>query len=152
MKRQTKADRILNQSTERINEIMGLIADAELELSQAQNEVYYLYAALNAHKIDHAALEKELAPTPRKAAKKAAGGPVAQKEALSDKEPMCGLCGNAPGFQDHFKPSPNYHEFEGPKPVARAPRKSKQKSEATVSTQSIEDAKDSAISAPSGGD
>lgn len=152
MKRQTKADRILNQSTERINETMRLIADAEQELSKAESKVNYLYAALNAHKIDHAALEKELAPTPRKAAKKAAGGVAAQKEAPSDKEPMCGLCGNAPIFQDHFKPSPNFHEFEGPKLVARAPRKSKAKSEAALSDQSSEIKTETAISASSGGD
>lgn len=27
-------------------------------------------------------------------------------------EPMCGVCGNGEMFQDHFKPSPHYHEFK----------------------------------------
>jgi hypothetical protein len=29
--------------------------------------------------------------------------------------PKCGTCGNAEDYQDHFQPSPNYHEFEAPK-------------------------------------
>ena len=24
---------------------------------------------------------------------------------------LCGICGNEAGYQDHFKPSPNYHPF-----------------------------------------
>lgn len=29
-----------------------------------------------------------------------------------EKEPICGICGNNEMFQDHFKPSPHYHEFK----------------------------------------
>ena len=29
--------------------------------------------------------------------------------------PMCGACGNAEGYQDHFPPSPHFHEFVVPK-------------------------------------
>ena len=25
---------------------------------------------------------------------------------------LCGVCGNEEGYQDHFQPSPNYHELE----------------------------------------
>lgn len=32
-----------------------------------------------------------------------------------DDGPKCGICGNPEDYQDHFKPSPNYHEFVGPK-------------------------------------
>lgn len=43
--------------------------------------------------------------------------------------PLCGACGHIADYQDHFKPSPQYHEFDAPKFVARAQRKSKQKKE-----------------------
>jgi len=123
MKRQTKADRILNDSAMRLEAARIRVQTAQSQLNSAKDVLFELQEA-------HNALENELAPTPRKAAKKAAGGAAAPKEAPSDKEPMCGLCGNAPGFQDHLKPSPNFHEFEGPKSVARASRKSTKKSEA----------------------
>lgn len=28
---------------------------------------------------------------------------------------LCGVCGHNEAYQDHFRPSPNYHEFEAPK-------------------------------------
>jgi hypothetical protein len=72
---------------------------------------------------------KNQSPIPRKATKKAekpSASPQAQKELPVIKEPLCGVCGNPQDYQDHFKPSPNYHEFDPPKSVARAGRKSKQ--------------------------
>jgi len=55
--------------------------------------------------------------------KKRAAAPTQQKRglpepvgALDEAEAKCGTCGNAESFQDHFKPSPNYHEFDVPKP------------------------------------
>jgi hypothetical protein len=64
-----------------------------------------------------------------------------------DSGPLCGTCGNTEDFQDHFRPSPNYHEFEGPKPVARAGRKSKQKPGETSSAPSSEIESETAIAA-----
>ena len=67
--------------------------------------------------------------TQRKASKKsekAEKGAPALKEVPADKdvkEPLCGVCGNDKDYQDHFRPSPNYHEFDGPK--AGRKRKSK---------------------------
>jgi len=137
MKRQTKADRILNDSEMRLEA-------ARIEEQTAQSRLNTAKAVRMALEAAHIAWQKELAPTPRKAAKKAAGSPVELKDPASDKELMCGVCGNAPGFQDHFKPSPNYHEFEGPKPVARVSRKSRLKSEAVLSDQSSGTVTDSA--------
>lgn len=40
----------------------------------------------------------------------------------SNEEPLyqqrCGTCGNAFGYEDHFQPSPNYHEFDAGKSAA----------------------------------
>jgi hypothetical protein len=85
---------------------------------------------------------KSQSAMPRKATKKAekpSGTPPAQKEALPGKEAKCGICGNLKGHPDHD--TEHYlgaHEFEGPKPVARAGRKSKQKSENASSIPSSE--------------
>jgi|SRR5688572_26398792 len=52
--------------------------------------------------------------TPRKAAtKKKKDTPLLVPDGTQ--EPMCGACGNNAEYQDHFAPSPNYHEFEAPK-------------------------------------
>src|SRR6185369_3451419 len=83
MKRQTKADRILNQARERLEIARQNVETAESQLGIAQ-------AAFNAHQMAYNALEKELAPTPRKAAKKAAGSPVERKEPQSSHNE--GLC------------------------------------------------------------
>lgn len=32
-----------------------------------------------------------------------------------ESEALCGACGHIASYQDHFKPSPNYHEFDAPK-------------------------------------
>ena len=62
----------------------------------------------------------------------------AQQQANADNDdegdetgPLCGVCGNIKDYQDHFKPSPNYHKFDGPKPVGGGRRSSK-KSESTL--------------------
>lgn len=144
-KRETKASRILNHARERMEIARQNVETAEGQLGIAN-------AALNAHTMAYNALEKELAPTPRKTAKKPAASAPLQKEEPIGKDPICGVCGNGQDFQDHFKPAPNYHEFEGPKPVARAPRKSKPKLEAPASTPSIEGETASVTSASNAGD
>ena len=100
----------------------------------------------------HRALVSELAPTPRKTSKKPAASPVAPKEPQPGKELLCGVCGNAEDFQDHYQPSPNYHIFDVGKLAARLPRKSRQKSEATNSIPNIEGETVNVIGASSGGD
>lgn len=37
---------------------------------------------------------------------------------LEEEGPLCGICGHGKDYQDHFKPSPNYHEPELPKKAA----------------------------------
>jgi hypothetical protein len=144
-KRETKAERILNDSAMRLEAALIRLRTAQAVVSQRQ-------AIAEALEEAHKALEKELAPTPRKTAKKPAASPQAQKEQSLSKDPICGVCGNPQDFQDHFHPSPNYHDFEGPKPVARAPRKSRQKSEPAPSGQSSETGTDAAMVASNVGD
>jgi hypothetical protein len=144
-KRETKASRILNQARVRME-----IARQNLETAEGQLGI--ARAALNARTMAYNALEKELAPTPRKAAKKPTINAPAPTEQATDKDPICGICGDAQDYQDHFQPSPNYHEIEGPKLVARVPRKSKQKSEGTNSTPNIEGETENVMSASNAGD
>jgi DNA repair exonuclease SbcCD ATPase subunit len=145
MRKQTKADKILNDSVMRLEaaRIRERTAQSQLNTAKALRE--YAEEA-------HEALEKELAPTPRKASKKPAASPPAQKEELSDKEPICGVCGNAQEHPDHAKTYLSSHDFEGPKSVARVGRKSKQKSEAPASGQSSETGTDAAMAASNIGD
>ncbi len=136
-KRETKASRILNQARERMEIARQNVETAEGQLGIAN-------AALNAHTMAYNALEKELAPAPRKTAKKPAASAPAQKEPLIDTASRCGICGNILEHPDHD--TEHYlgaHAFEGPKP-ARAGRKSKQKSEPAPSGQSSETGTDSA--------
>lgn len=124
MPRTANADRILNESAMRLEA-------ARLRETLAQSQLNTAKAVLEAIQQAHTALENALTPKPRKKPERSA---PAQKDLPVDKEAICGVCGNTADYQDHFKPSPNFHEFEGPKPVARAPRKSKQKSETANST------------------
>jgi len=149
MKRQTKADRILNQARERLEIARQNVETAESQLGIAQ-------AAFNAHQMAYNALEKELAPTPRKAAKKAAGSPVAQKEQVKTGDVPPGLCSHTFGsgsvclatasnaIHDPEFEYAGHHPFVPSKPVARASRKSRQKSEAALSDQSSGTVTDSA--------
>jgi hypothetical protein len=38
----------------------------------------------------------------------------------ASKPELCGVCGNLAEYRDHFKPSPNFHEFEGKSKAAAA--------------------------------
>ena len=106
MARNTKASRILNDSARRVE-----IARTRKDIAQAQlNEAT---AALDALRDAHDALEKELTPKPRK--KPTPPPAPAQKDLPTEKAVLCGACGNAEGYQDHFPPSPHFHEFVAPK-------------------------------------
>jgi|ERR1041385_8268053 hypothetical protein len=78
--------------------------------------------------------------------------PLIENEDVQAQEdgPLCGACGHGADYQDHFKPSPQYHEFDGPKSVARAPRKSRQKKEEPGSTPNSEIETETALSAGAG--
>lgn len=101
---------------------------------------------------------KSQSATPRKATKKAgkpSANPTTQKEPTPDKEAKCGICGNLKGHPDHD--TEHYlgaHEFEGPKPVARAPRKSRMRVTSTEggesSTPSTSTETETAIAAGAG--
>ena len=39
---------------------------------------------------------------------------------VEDKGELCGVCGNEADYQDHYKPSPNYHAFESKKKASAA--------------------------------
>jgi hypothetical protein len=82
---------------------------------------------------------KSQATTPRKmAAKKPSASPLAQKEPAADKEAKCGTCGNVKDHPDHDRGYIKSHDFEPPKSVARAPRRSSKKPEETSSIPSSE--------------
>jgi hypothetical protein len=129
-------------------------------------KIITLFAALpeDSRRIVLDVLKSQSAPTPRKAAKKAAGSPVERKEEANKKDSGALCVANVPTLDvpcgepesalihDIAGGYASYHEFEGPKLVARAPRKSKQKPEAALSDQSSEIETVSAISASSGGD
>jgi len=144
-RRNTKADKILNDSAMRLEA-------ARMRRHSAQSALNTAIAVFEAVQAAHDALEKDLAPTPRKTAKKPAASPPAKKEQPLGKDPICGVCGNPQDFQDHFAPSPNYHEFEGPKPVARAGRKSRQKPDPAPSGQSSETGTENVLVASNVGD
>jgi hypothetical protein len=83
-------------------------------------------------------------------------GAADEDEGSEDAGPLCGACGHTADYQDHFKPSPQYHEFDAPKSVARAPRKSKQRppdfGSSIPNSEIVKDAVTDAALAASGGD
>jgi hypothetical protein len=119
MRKNTKADRILNNSAMRLEAAIMRERLAQSQLNTAK-------AVLEAVQAAHDALTKELGAEPRAATKKPSASP-AQKEPTADKEANCGTCGNVKDHPDHDRGHINSHDFEPPKSVARAPRKSKPK-------------------------
>lgn len=130
MPRTTNADRILNESAMRLEA-------ARLREALAQSQLNTAKAVLEAIQQAHTALENALTPKPRKKAEKSA---PAQKDLTADKKVSDALCAaQVPTLdvpcgepKDALIHDPkggyaSYHEFEGPKSVARAPRKSKPK-------------------------
>lgn len=104
-KRQTKADVILSEARARAE-------SAKSKVNELQADLYAAQSAFNAHYESLAHLEKALAPKPRKKVVKEV--PTQKNLPTDTKEPLCGTCGNAEDYQDHFQPSPDYHEFEAP--------------------------------------
>lgn len=137
---------------QRVHDYQPTVGSKGITKIEAYNEFsgsdYVLWFAICVGEA-HNALEKELAPTSRKAVKKPAISATAQKEQHENQNK--GLCAFVYPDRSHCNsPEDNpihdvhggyagYHEFEDPKPVARVPRKSKQKSEIPSSIPSIED-------------
>jgi hypothetical protein len=158
MKRVTKADRILNDSAMRLEAARIRVQTAQSQLNSAKDVLFELHEA-------HNALEKELAPTPRKAAKKPAASPPDAKEGAKTGAVVApGLCSHvseggavclAPpsnAVHDQSAGYAGYHPFVPSRPVARAGRKSKQKPPDFGSAQNSEIATDTALAASIGGD
>ena len=139
-RKNTKADRILNDSAMRLEAARLRVQTACAQLNSA-NLVF------EAVQEAHNALEKELAPTPRRSSKKPVASPVASKEQAKDEKIAPGLCSHVFEGGKHCLAAPSnaihdpefeyagHHEFEGPKLVARAPRKSRVRSETRSSDQ-----------------
>ena len=145
-KRETKAERILNDARERV-------LQAENEVAETRAKFVLAGAALKAHRENYDSLVEALTPTPRKASTKKQASAPAQKETTPfDTDAKCGICGHTADHSDHDRNYIKSHDFEGPKSVARAPRKSKQKSESTPSIQSTEGETENALSASNAGD
>jgi len=140
-RRNTKADRILNESAMRLEAAIMRERLAQSQLNTAK-------AVLEAVQAAHDALTREFTPQPRTAAKK----PVASAPALLpvDKEAKCGICGNVKDHADHDRNYLRSHDFEPPKVAARAGRKSRPKPGATSSVPSSEIETVTAIAAGAG--
>jgi hypothetical protein len=129
-RRNTKADRILNESAMRLEA-------ARIREQLAQSQLNTAKAVLEAVHAAHGALEKELTAQPRKKTEKPASAPAPLP---ADKELKCSICGNLPGHPDHD--TEHYlgaHAFEAPKSsVARGKKNSKLNShEPKISTPAL---------------
>lgn len=160
-KRITKADQILSEARERVVAANAVVDARRMAAAELNAAVEVAAAALRAHVAAYEALKAALTPKPRKKSEKADKGAPAQKELPKpDKKTSGALCvANVPILnvpcgdpEDHLIHSSSggyagYHPFEAPKPVARAPRKSRQKPEEQSVTQNLEIVKDAATSA-----
>src|ERR1051326_8717394 len=96
-RRNAKAELILSDAEKRLKWAQARVADAEAQLGIAN-------AALSAHQRNYDALVAALAPTPRKATKKAekpSASPPAQKEPTPGKEVKCGVCYEVEDHSNH---------------------------------------------------
>jgi hypothetical protein len=131
----------------------------------AQSQLNTAKAVLEAVQAAHDALTSELTVQPRKKTEKPSASVPVPKEPTADKEVTGGECAKEVGEHTCRLPRENalhhdsvykdFHKFEPPKSVARAPRKSKQKSEAALSVLSSETGSEGAgvaALAASGGD
>lgn len=84
---------------------------------------------------------------PRKVATKKAATPT-----QSDKDAKCAICGNTQDHSDHDRSYLKSHDFEGPKSVARAGRRSSRKDAGTSSTPNTASEAGDAIAAGATGD
>lgn len=73
-------------------------------------------------------------------------------KADADPGPNCGICGQPQNHSDHDLTYLSSHQFEAPKSVASAARRSSRKGAGASSTPNIEAETESALSASSGGD
>jgi hypothetical protein len=132
-KRITKAALILAEAK-------GRVIQAGEKVMLAQQEVIAATQVLAAYETTYRSLETALAPKPRgrstpaPTVEKKSSRKRAQPELVLSTEAgtgnvtnaskpigeMCGVCGNAELFTDHFKPSPNFHKFEGKKAASAA--------------------------------
>jgi hypothetical protein len=114
-RRNTKADLILREARERMEK-------ASINAHEAANHLNQLRAVENAYTDAYFALERALTH-PKPSASTAKKAPRKSPEPLlkeASKEPICDICGNHDGYQDHHHPSPNYHAFESGKKKASA--------------------------------
>lgn len=144
-RRNTKADRILNDSAMRFEA-------ARIRFHLAQSQLNTAKAVLDAAQEAHDALVKELTPSPRNRTQKPSTSPTALKEVTPDKEAKCGVCGQVADNPDHDRTYINSHDFEPPKSAGRAGRKSRQKKEEPGSIPNSEIETETAIAAGASGD
>jgi len=85
---------------------------------------------------------------PRKASSKKAAPLPEQQE----KDAKCGICGNVQDHADHDRSYLRSHDFEAPKSVARAGRKSSRKGSGTSSDPPTASEGDAAIAVGGSGD
>lgn len=130
-----------------LSELGTRLAVAEQVERDAAAELRLASAIVAVHRANLEAAEKLLTPKQRKGAEEAPVSSAAPKEPTGGKELKCGICYHVKDHPDHDRTYLKSHDFEPPKSVARAPRKSKPKSEATSSTQSLDVVTDVAIGA-----
>lgn len=148
-----------------LSELRARLAVAEQEERDAATELRLASAIVAVHRANLEAAEKLLIPKERKKPENAPASPPALKEPATDKEETGGECAKKVGDHVCRLPRENalhhdtvyqyFHDFESPKSVARATRKSKQKSEGTSSDQSsgtVTESAGVAALAASGGD
>lgn len=144
MARQTKADRILNDAAMRVEAARIRERTAHSELNTARATLAVLQEAYDS-------LERELAPKPRKKAAQSqpaqAKLPTDKKEKQPDTDANCGICGNPKDHADHDRTYLKSHDFEAPKSVASATKRSSRKGAAANNTQSTEIVSVAAMSA-----
>ncbi len=110
MPRQTNADKILSEARARL-------AAAEKEERDAETELRLATAAVLAHQANVDALEKALAPKPRK---KAEPKPVTTTKEAEKKIPKCGICYEIKDHSNHDMTYSSSHEFDWPKSAKKS--------------------------------
>ena len=136
----TKARIVLTEAKERVTVAEHEFQNAARGL-EAQQAIYDRAALiLNVHRDSYEALERSLAPKPRRSRANGGGkeklsstAPSVKKKSsrkngqaalipnteaetesvldADEKGERCWICGNNADFQDHFKPAPNFHDF-----------------------------------------
>ena len=145
-KRTTKASQIVSGAKRRLE-------NARLRVEMAKSELALAQELFDVHETYFEMLSAEMAPKPRKAStKKQASAPAPKETTPFDTDAKCGICGHTADHSDHDRNYIKSHDFEPPKSVARAPRRSGKKSESTPSIQSTEGETENALAASNAGD